>query len=198
MDDGSLDLAMGRDLDARRWLEEKLRDHNVARTGAADDDWLELWLRDEHGGLVGGLAGWTWAGWLQIDLLWIDPRLRGRGDIVSLEETDIRMLDPSRLPELPDFATVDVSFISLKLVLPAIGKILNPRAVLLALIKPQFEAARSAIKKGIVRDSAVHAAVCDDIAAFLAAEGWRVGGVVPSPIQGGDGNREFLIEAERG
>jgi 23S rRNA (cytidine1920-2'-O)/16S rRNA (cytidine1409-2'-O)-methyltransferase len=49
-----------------------------------------------------------------------------------------------------------------------------------------------------VRDPAVHAAVCDDIAAFFAAEGWRVGGVVPSPIRGGDGNREFLIEAERG
>jgi ribosomal protein S18 acetylase RimI-like enzyme len=84
MDHGSLDLAMGRNLDARRWLEEKLRDNNVAQTGAADDDWLELWLRDEHGSLVGGLAGWTWAGWLQIDLLWIDPRLRGRGHAARL------------------------------------------------------------------------------------------------------------------
>jgi 23S rRNA (cytidine1920-2'-O)/16S rRNA (cytidine1409-2'-O)-methyltransferase len=128
----------------------------------------------------------------------LHPRLRGRDDIVSMEETDIRVLDPSRLPEPPDFATVDVSFISLKLVLPAIGKILKARAVLVALIKPQFEAARRDIKKGIVRDSAVHAAVCQDIDAFLTSLGWRVGGVVPSAILGGDGNREFFIEAERG
>jgi 23S rRNA (cytidine1920-2'-O)/16S rRNA (cytidine1409-2'-O)-methyltransferase len=128
----------------------------------------------------------------------LHPRLRGRDDIVSMEETDIRVLDPSRLSEQPDFATVDVSFISLKLVLPAIGKILKARAALVALIKPQFEAARRDIKKGIVRDRAVHRAICDDIGAFLTSLGWRVGGVVPSAILGGDGNREFFIEAERG
>jgi 23S rRNA (cytidine1920-2'-O)/16S rRNA (cytidine1409-2'-O)-methyltransferase len=128
----------------------------------------------------------------------LHPRLRGRDDIVSMEETDIRTLDPLRLPEQPDFSTVDVSFISLKLVLPAIGKILNARAALVALIKPQFEAARRDVKKGIVRDGAIHAAVCDDIGAFLISLGWRVGGVAPSAILGGDGNREFFIEAERG
>jgi 23S rRNA (cytidine1920-2'-O)/16S rRNA (cytidine1409-2'-O)-methyltransferase len=126
------------------------------------------------------------------------PRLRGRDDIVSFEQTDIRTLDPARLGEPPDFAVVDVSFISLKLVLPAIGAVLRARARLVALIKPQFEAKRSNIKKGIVRDAAVHEAICDDIAAFLAGRGWRVGGRMPSPILGGDGNREFFIEAERG
>jgi 23S rRNA (cytidine1920-2'-O)/16S rRNA (cytidine1409-2'-O)-methyltransferase len=124
--------------------------------------------------------------------------LRRRREIVAMEQTDIRTLDPARLPEQPDVATVDVSFISLKLVLPAIGKLLAPRADLVALIKPQFEAPRRAIKKGIVRDAAVHAAVCDDIAACLAALGWRVGGLVASPIKGADGNREFLIAAQRG
>jgi 23S rRNA (cytidine1920-2'-O)/16S rRNA (cytidine1409-2'-O)-methyltransferase len=128
----------------------------------------------------------------------LHPRLRGRDDIVSMEETDIRTLDPARLAERPDFATVDVSFISLKLVSPAIGKFLKPRAKLLALIKPQFEAGRRDIKKGIVRDPAVHTAVCNDIGAFLTALGWRVGGVAPSAIPGGDGNREFFIEAQRG
>jgi len=103
-----------------------------------------------------------------------------------------------RLPELPDFATIDVSFISLKLVLPGIGKLLRARASLVALIKPQFEIGRRDIKKGIVRDPAVHHRVCNEIAAFLAVQGWNVGGVVPSPILGGDGNREFFIEAERG
>jgi 23S rRNA (cytidine1920-2'-O)/16S rRNA (cytidine1409-2'-O)-methyltransferase len=128
----------------------------------------------------------------------LHPRLRGRDDIVSMEQTDIRALDPSRLSKPPDFATVDVSFISLKLVLPAIGKILKPRATLVALIKPQFEAQRRYSKKGIVRDPAVHTAICDDIAACLISLSWRVGGLTPSPILGGDGNREFFIEAERG
>jgi 23S rRNA (cytidine1920-2'-O)/16S rRNA (cytidine1409-2'-O)-methyltransferase len=128
----------------------------------------------------------------------LHPRLRGRSDIVSMEETDIRSLDPARLAEQPDFATVDVSFISLKLVVPAVGKMLKARATLLALIKPQFEADRRDIKKGIVREPAIHTAVCSDIAAFLTALGWRVGGVAPSAIPGGDGNREFFIEAQRG
>src|ERR1700686_458260 len=128
----------------------------------------------------------------------LHPRLRGRADIVSMEKTDIRSLDPARLAEQPDFATVDVSFISLKLVVPAVGKMLKPRATLLALIKPPFEAGRRDVKKGIVRDAAGHTAVCNDIGAFLTARGWRVSGVAPAAIPGGDGNREFFIEAQRG
>jgi 23S rRNA (cytidine1920-2'-O)/16S rRNA (cytidine1409-2'-O)-methyltransferase len=124
--------------------------------------------------------------------------LHGHDKIISMEETDIRALDPSRFSELADFATVDVSFISLKLVLPAVEKLLQPRATLVALIKPQFEAARRDSKKGIVRDPSVHAAICDDIETFAAARGWRIGGIVPSAILGGDGNQEFLLEAERG
>jgi 23S rRNA (cytidine1920-2'-O)/16S rRNA (cytidine1409-2'-O)-methyltransferase len=128
----------------------------------------------------------------------LHPRLHGRDGVVSIEQTDIRNLDPSRLPESPDFASIDVSFISLKLVLPVIGKLLAPCSTLLALIKPQFEAGRRDSKKGVVRDDAVHRAICDDIATFVTALGWRVGGIAPSAIAGGDGNREFFIEAERG
>jgi 23S rRNA (cytidine1920-2'-O)/16S rRNA (cytidine1409-2'-O)-methyltransferase len=128
----------------------------------------------------------------------LHSRLRGRDKIVSMEETDIRTLDPARLSEPPDFATVDVSFISLRLVLPAVGKLLKDRATLVALIKPQFEVQRRDVKKGIVRDPAVHAATCDAVAALLISLGWRVGGVAPSAIPGGDGNREFFVEAERG
>jgi 23S rRNA (cytidine1920-2'-O)/16S rRNA (cytidine1409-2'-O)-methyltransferase len=128
----------------------------------------------------------------------LHQKLRGRAGLVSLEQTDIRALDASRLAEPPDFSTVDVSFISLKRVVPAIEKLLAPRAKLLALIKPQFEAARRGSKKGIVRDAAVHAAVCADIETFLAARSWRVGGIAASPILGGDGNREFFVAAERG
>jgi 23S rRNA (cytidine1920-2'-O)/16S rRNA (cytidine1409-2'-O)-methyltransferase len=128
----------------------------------------------------------------------LHERLRGNEKIISIEHTDIRTLDAAQLAERPDFATIDASFISLKLVLPAVETLLRQRATLVALIKPQFEAGRSAVRKGIVRDPEIHAAVCADIEKFIAARGWRVGGVIPSPVAGGDGNREFLIEAERG
>ena len=121
--------------------------------------------------------------------------LRGRPEIVSLEETDIRNVQP--LDPAPDLIVIDVSFISLKQVLPAALKLTATPAQLVALIKPQFEAGRERVKKGIVRDPAVHAAVCDDIAAFVASLGWRVAGVIPSPIRGGDGNVEFLLGATR-
>jgi 23S rRNA (cytidine1920-2'-O)/16S rRNA (cytidine1409-2'-O)-methyltransferase len=127
----------------------------------------------------------------------LHPSLRAEPRLLSIEGTDIRALDAARLPEAPDFVTIDVSFISLKLVLPAALRLAQGPAQLLALIKPQFEAGRRHVKKGIVRDPAVHAAVCDDIAAFVAAHSWEVEGIVPSPISGGDGNREFLIAARR-
>jgi 23S rRNA (cytidine1920-2'-O)/16S rRNA (cytidine1409-2'-O)-methyltransferase len=125
----------------------------------------------------------------------LHPSLRDRPDIVSTEATDIRALAARSLAEPPDFVTVDVSFISLKLVLPAALALATTPACLLALIKPQFEAGRSDGKKGIVRDPLVHARVCDDVAACIGTLGWNVAGVVPSPIAGGDGNREFFIGA---
>jgi 23S rRNA (cytidine1920-2'-O)/16S rRNA (cytidine1409-2'-O)-methyltransferase len=128
----------------------------------------------------------------------LHPRLRQRPEIVSLEATDIRNLDPAQLAERPDFVTVDVSFISLKLVLPAALALAAPRAHLVALIKPQFETGGHNLKKGIVRDPVVHAAVCDDIAAFLGTLGCEGMTIFPSPIAGSDGNREFFIGAQRG
>jgi 23S rRNA (cytidine1920-2'-O)/16S rRNA (cytidine1409-2'-O)-methyltransferase len=128
----------------------------------------------------------------------LHTRLRDNDRLVSLEDTDIRRLDHARLPDQPDFAVIDVSFISLKLVIPAVETLVKRRATLIALIKPQFEAGRGAVKKGVVRDPELHAAVCAGIEQFIAARGWRVGGIIPSPVVGGDGNREFLIEAERG
>jgi 23S rRNA (cytidine1920-2'-O)/16S rRNA (cytidine1409-2'-O)-methyltransferase len=123
--------------------------------------------------------------------------LRRRREVVSLEETDIRTFSPQRLNTKPDLIVVDVSFISLKLVLPPALALAKLPAQLVALIKPQFEAGRAALKKGIVRDPTVHAAVCDDIAAFVASLGWHVLGVIPSSIDGGDGNAEFLLGAAK-
>jgi 23S rRNA (cytidine1920-2'-O)/16S rRNA (cytidine1409-2'-O)-methyltransferase len=118
-----------------------------------------------------------------------------RPEVVVLEGVDARKLTPALIPEPLAFATVDVSFISLKLVLPPLFALLRAPAWLVALIKPQFEAGRRHLKKGVVRDPQVHAAVCDDIAAFMAATGLRVVGIIPSPITGRDGNHEFLIGA---
>src|SRR5437588_102547 len=106
----------------------------------------------------------------------LHARLRAHPAVVSLEQTDIRTLDPALLAELPDFLTVDVGFISLKLVLPVLDRLARPPAQLVALVKPQFEAGRKHLKKGIVRDPAIHAAVCDQIAALTVSLGWNVAG----------------------
>ena len=127
----------------------------------------------------------------------LHARLRAHPAVVSMEQTDIRALPPAALAEPPDFAVVDVSFISLKHVLPGLSSLLAPHSAFVALIKPQFEAGRRDVKKGIVRDPAVHEAVCADICAAVIASGWSVAALLPSPIAGGDGNREFFIAAER-
>ena len=123
--------------------------------------------------------------------------LRLRPEITLLEATDIRSLSPDLLDEAPDFVTVDVSFTSLKNVLPSALALAKEPAQLVALIKPQFEAGRAASKKGIVRDRAVHATVCDEIEKFVTTLGWRVVKTIDSPITGGDGNIEFLLGAVR-
>ena len=127
----------------------------------------------------------------------LHPRLHAHPKVTSIEQTDIRDVQPSQLRERPDFAAIDISFISLKLVLPDVGRLLKPFATLIALIKPQFEVGRRHLKNGIVRDPLLQDAVCADIAQVLADLGWRVGAPITSPICGSDGNREFFIEAER-
>ena len=128
----------------------------------------------------------------------LHARLRDDPRVVSIEETDIRALDPGRFVEPPDIAVVDVSFISLKQVLPAALRLAAPRMHLLALVKPQFEVGRRHLKKGVVRDPAMHDAVSTDVAAFIASLGCEVLATFPSPIAGSDGNREFFIGAHRG
>jgi 23S rRNA (cytidine1920-2'-O)/16S rRNA (cytidine1409-2'-O)-methyltransferase len=123
--------------------------------------------------------------------------LRMQPKVSVIEETDIRKIAPALITPPPDLIVVDVSFISLKLILPAALALAARPARLVALIKPQFEVGRAGLKKGIVRDGAVHKAVCDDLVAFVASLGWRVVGVTPSPIAGGDGNLEFLLGAVR-
>lgn len=123
--------------------------------------------------------------------------LRGHPRLTSLESRDIRTLDPGLLAEAPTLAVIDVSFISLKLVLPAVATLLAPQAQLVALVKPQFETKRSALKKGVLRDEALQRQICTEIAEVVAGLGFTVSGPIPSPIEGGDGNREFLLGGTR-
>lgn len=126
----------------------------------------------------------------------LHPRLRGRPDVSVLEGTDIRRLAGDAIGPV-DLVVIDVSFIPLAQVLPAALAFAAPGARLVALVKPQFEAGRAQLKKGIVRDPAVHAAVCDAARETVCGLGWQVLGLIPSPIAGGDGNQEFLLVAAR-
>jgi 23S rRNA (cytidine1920-2'-O)/16S rRNA (cytidine1409-2'-O)-methyltransferase len=128
----------------------------------------------------------------------LHPSLHGHPKVVSMEETDIRSFEGRRLPMRPDIVVVDVSFISLKAVLPVALSLAAAPMHLLALIKPQFEASRKHSKRGIVRNAMVHQEICDDIAAFVASLGCTGIEVFPSSIKGGDGNIEFFIGARRG
>jgi 23S rRNA (cytidine1920-2'-O)/16S rRNA (cytidine1409-2'-O)-methyltransferase len=124
--------------------------------------------------------------------------LRNHPKIVSMEETDIRAFEGKRLPARPDIVVIDVSFISLKAVLPVALSLAAAPMSLLALIKPQFEALRKHSKRGIVRDAAVHQQICNDIAAFAASLGCTDISVFPSSIKGGNGNTEFFLGARCG
>ncbi len=121
----------------------------------------------------------------------LDPRL------TMPEGRDARGLTPADFAEPPRFLTIDVSFISLALVLPYVLPLAATRAEAVFLVKPQFEAGRERVRKGIVRDTAIHEEVCAAITQAVADLGWTVLGLIPSPIDGGDGNREFLLGARR-
>lgn len=117
-----------------------------------------------------------------------DPR------VVSMERTNARAITPSTLPEPVSLATIDVSFISLRLVLaPVASAFGDAGGDIVALVKPQFEAGRGEAKGGVVRDPAVHERVVDEVAAAAESIGLRVAGRSESPILGSEGNREFLL-----
>jgi len=129
----------------------------------------------------------------------LDWRLRNDARVRVLERQNARSLTRAEIPEPAQLVVADVSFISLRQALPAALALATPDACLVALIKPQFEVGKGQVGKGgVVRDAALHQAVCDDIAHWLVDEqGWGVLGIVESPITGPKGNREFLIAARR-
>lgn len=116
-----------------------------------------------------------------------DPR------VVVMEHCNARHLRAGDLPEKPRLAVIDVSFISLTLVLPPVAEVLTHGGMIVALIKPQFELSRAEVGRGgVVRDDSAHRKAVEKIRDFALGRGWRWGGVTDSPITGADGNREFL------
>lgn len=124
-------------------------------------------------------------------------KLRTDDRVVVLEKTNARYLDAEAVPDSVDAIVCDASFIGLQTVLPAGMALAADGAWLIALIKPQFQAGREQVGKGgVVRDPAVHQAVCADVEAWMTAQpGWSVSGIAESPITGPEGNKEFLIGA---
>lgn len=127
----------------------------------------------------------------------LNPKLAEDPRVLSLEGVNARAIPAGLVPPV-DWITADVSFISLEKALPGALKLAKPGATMVALVKPQFEAGRAHVGRGgIVRDPAIHDAVCGRVRDWLAGLGWEVTGLVPSPIEGGDGNREFLVAARK-
>ena len=119
--------------------------------------------------------------------------------VIGIEGVNARALSAAQISERPQAVLADVSFISLKLALPPALELAAPAAWLVALVKPQFEVGRDHVGKGgIVRDAAARAAALDDVVAWISSvQGWSVAGYMESPIEGGDGNREFLVAARK-
>ncbi|MBR4743355.1 MAG: TlyA family RNA methyltransferase [Oscillospiraceae bacterium] len=116
-----------------------------------------------------------------------DPR------VVVMERTNIRNVTEEQVPDEPDLAAIDVSFISLKLVFPVLRRIMAPTAEICCLIKPQFEAGREKVgKKGVVKEAATHAEVLEKVIAYAGESGFSVRGLTFSPVRGPEGNIEFL------
>lgn len=123
----------------------------------------------------------------------LDWKLRNDPRVVVIERFNARRLTPADLPAPVDLVVVDVSFISLRQILPVVPPLLRQAADVVVLVKPQFEAGRAEVRKGIVRDPAIHARVLDEVAAAGAEVGLSRVASTPSPITGQKGNVEFLV-----
>ena len=124
--------------------------------------------------------------------------LRRDARVVSLERTNARTLTAATFPEPIDLAVIDVSFISLDKVLGPVLTTLTPRAPIVALVKPQFEAGKGRTERGVVKDPAIHREVLERVTAFAATLSLGTRDVIASPISGPEGNREFLIHLAKG
>lgn len=166
-------------------LQDKICMDIGASTGGFTDCMLQTGARKVYAVDVGyGQFAWT---------------LRQDERVVCMEKTNIRYVTPDDVEDVLDFASVDVSFISLEKVLPAAKALLSPQGEMVCLIKPQFEAGRDKVgKKGVVRDPAVHEEVITKVISFAQELGFGVHNLEFSPIKGPEGNIEYLIYIKKG
>lgn len=161
-----------------------LRDRICVDVGASTGGFTDVMLR----------AGAKHVYCVDVGYNLLDYRLRSDARVSVLERTNARFLTPEHFPIAPDFGATDVSFISLKAVLPAVLPLLTGKREFVALIKPQFEAPKEGVgEKGVVRDPQVHARVLEDMLDFIQTLPWAAAGLDYSPIRGPEGNIEFLL-----
>ncbi len=168
----------------------------LARMAVEPTDRLALDVGASTGGFTQALleAGASRVIALDVGRGQLDWGLRNDPRVVVFEGKNARYLEAHELEYAPELAVIDVSFISLKLVLPAVVRCLAPRGEILALVKPQFEVGRGKVERGgIVRDTALHVEVLTALATFAVESGWGVHGICPSGLRGARGNQEFFI-----
>ena len=171
-------------------LEKALRDFGVDPTG---------YVCSDSGASTGGFTdcllqqGASKVFAIDVGYGQLDWKIRSDPRVVVMERTNVRYVTPEQLGEPLDLSVIDVSFISLRIVLPVIKTFLKPTGQVLCLIKPQFEAGKDKVgKKGVVRDPAIHKEVLDDFVALTQEIGFSILGLTFSPVKGPEGNIEFL------
>ena len=166
-----------------------LRDAVCADIGASTGGFTDCMLQNGAAKVYAVDVGYGQLAW----------KLRSDPRVVCLERTNARYLTSEQIPEPLDFASIDVSFISLKLILPAVCGLLKPEGHVVCLVKPQFEAGREKVgKKGVVRDPSVHLEVLEHFLDHAKDSGFTVLGLTYSPIRGPEGNIEYLGYLEKG
>lgn len=161
-----------------------LQDKTVADIGASTGGFTDCSLQNGARKVYAIDVGYGQLAW----------SLRNDERVVNMERTNVRYLDESSLPERIQIATIDVAFISLDKVLPAVKKLLSDDGCVIALVKPQFEAGREKVgKKGVVRDPKVHEEVIEKVIKMARDEKFGIGGLDYSPIKGPEGNIEYLL-----
>src|SRR5258706_1599628 len=177
-------------------LEKALREFSVDVTGKTALD-----VGASTGGFTDCLLAFGAAQVIAVDVGYgqLDWKLRNDPRVIVLEKTNIRYLEVSRLPRLADLATIDASFISLKLILPQVKLLLVPCADVVALIKPQFDVGKGKVGKGgVVRAPEDHARVIEEIRTAALGSNYEILGLTESPLLGPKGNKEFLIHLRAG
>ena len=176
-------------------LEKALRDFGVDPTG---------YVCSDSGASTGGFTdcllqqGASKVFAIDVGYGQLDWKIRSDPRVVVMERTNVRYVTPEQLGEPLDLSVVDVSFISLKIVLPVIKTFLKPTGQVLCLIKPQFEAGREKVgKKGVVRDPDTHREVLDNFVALAKEQEFKILGLTFSPVKGPEGNIEFLAHLTR-